>query len=95
MKLREIAERINIKAADYRMGRFQSLRKELKGLSRVSSHKIFTNQTIHEKWAFHLGGRKEMQFNIGLERLDKTQFFRHGVAFSLKTSRTLPDIKIL
>jgi hypothetical protein len=94
MKLSEIAESINIRAADYRMGRFQSLRKELKGLSSVPSHKIFTDQTIHEDWAFHLGGRKEIQFNIGFERLNKDQFFRYGLAFSLETSQTLPDIEI-
>jgi len=96
MKLSEIAERINIRAADYRMGRFQSLRKELKGLSRVPSHRIFANQTMHEEWAFHLGGRKEIQFNIGFEPSDENQFsdknlFRHGLAFSLETSKTLPN----
>jgi hypothetical protein len=95
MRLSEIAERINVRAADYRMGRFQSLRKELKGLSSVPSRKIFTGQTIHEEWAFHLGGRKELQFNIGLEQLDRKRFFRYGVAFSLETSRALPRIEVL
>jgi hypothetical protein len=95
MQVSEIAEEINARSANYRMGSFQSLRKELKGLSGVPSYKIFTNQTIHEEWAFHLGGRKELQFNIGLERRNKVLCFRYGVAFSLETSRTLPDIGIL
>lgn len=95
MKLSEIAEEINAKSSNYRMGSFQSLRKRLKGLSRIPSYKIFTKQTIHDGWAFHLGGRKELQFNIGLEHRDRVPFFRHGIAFSLETSRTLPDIEEL
>jgi hypothetical protein len=95
MQLYEIAERINARSANYRMGNFQSLRKRLKGLSSVPSYKIFTSQTVHEEWAFHLGGRKELQFNIGLEDYDDSLCFRHGVAFSLETSHTLPDVEIL
>lgn len=95
MQLSEIAEEINVRSAGYRMGSFQSLRKKLKDLSSVPSYKIFTGQTIHEEWAFHLGGRKELQFNIGLEHLSEVLFFRHGVAFSLETSHTLPDVGIL
>jgi len=92
MKLSKIADEINAKSANYRMGSFQSLRKKLKGMSRIPSHKIFTKQTIRDEWAFHHGGRKELQFNIGLEHRDRGLLFRHGVAFSLETSRTLPDI---
>jgi hypothetical protein len=95
MKLLEIAESINERAANYCMGRFQSLRKELKGLSRVPSSKIFTDQTIREEWAFHYGGRKEIQFNIGFEPRNNDQFFRHGMAFSLERTQTLPNIEIL
>ena len=95
MRLSEIAEEINVRSASYRMGSLQSLRKKLKGLSRVPSYKIFTGQTIHEEWAFHLGGRTELQFNIGLEHRSEVLFFRHGVAFSMETSHTLPDVGIL
>jgi len=77
------------------MGSFQSLRKKLKALSKVHSHKIFTSQTIDKEWAFHSGGRKELQFNIGLEHRNEALFFRHGVAFSLEPSRTLPNIEVL
>ncbi|KVR40728.1 hypothetical protein WK17_21200 [Burkholderia multivorans] len=36
-----------------------------------------------------------MQFNIGLETIDGGTFVRHGVAFSLEPSQTLPSIDVL
>jgi hypothetical protein len=39
---------------------------------------------------FTLGGRSELQFNIGRDRTDN--MLRHGVAFSFETSRALPTI---
>ncbi len=44
-----------------------------------------------EDWAFHYGGRSEIQYNIGFE----DEGFRFGLAFSLETSQTLPDINLL
>ena len=35
--------------------------------ARRPSSDIFTSHTIHPHWAFHYGGRTELQFNIGLE----------------------------
>lgn len=54
--------------------------------------KIFRDNTISDDgWAFHYGGRKELQFNIGIEE----EGFRYGIAFSLEPSQTLPDVSIL
>lgn len=92
--LRAVAEEINAAAAQYRMGQFQEIRRKVHGLSRVGSHKIFTSQTIHKEWAFHSGGRKEFQFNIGFEG-EQNELLRYGLAFSLETSQTLPDPLIL
>jgi len=92
MKIKEIANEINIQAKKYRIGEFQQLRKQIKGLSRKANSNIFTSETISDEgWAFHYGGRKEIQFNIGIEN-DK---LRYGLAFSLETSRSLPDLSIL
>ena len=92
MNIREIANEINYKSKNYRFGGFQDLRKVIKGLSKKASSKIFTEQTISEEgWAFHYGGRKELQFNIGIEE----EGLRYGIAFSLETSRSLPDLSIL
>jgi hypothetical protein len=81
-----IANEINAAAGEYEMGQFQEIRREIRGLARVKDRRIFTRQTTHENWAFHSGGRTELQFNIG----DDMQWFRYGVAFSLQPSQTLP-----
>ena len=92
--LASIAKEINSNASRYRMGKFQELRKNIHGLARKPTNDIFTSQTIHGEWAFHLGGRKELQYNIGFDDEDNI-WFRYGVAFSLEPSQTLPDIYIL
>lgn len=92
--LKSIAKEINDLSSNYRMGQFQEIRRKILGLSRVKTNEIFTDQTIHDKWAFHSGGRKELQFNIGFEG-DENEWFRYGVAFSLEPSKTLPDPLIL
>lgn len=75
------------------MANFQYLRKELKGLQRPKILKIFSDETIDSKgkWAFHDGGRSEIQYNIGLDEGG----IRYGLAFSLEPSRTLPNPSIL
>lgn len=92
MNIKEIAEKLDELSSDYEIGNLQEIRKNLKNLSRRASSTIFTSNTISEdQWAFHYGGRKELQFNIGFEE----EGLRYGVAFSLETSRTLPDINLL
>lgn len=67
-------------ASNYRFGQLQEIRRELKGLARVS-RTIFRDQTTFEDYAFHYGGRTELQFNIGFEdRYDGEIRLRHGVA---------------
>ncbi len=91
--IRAIAEAINKIAPQYELGNLQSLRKQLKG-KRSRRSKIFdlTKNSVNEDegWAFHTGGREELQFNIGLER--EQGRFRFGVAFSLEPSRSMPNI---
>jgi len=92
MNIREIANKINNESQNFQIGKLQDLRKEIKGLAKKASSMIFTNQTISDDgWAFHYGGRKELQFNIGIENKE----LRYGIAFSLETSRSLPDLSIL
>jgi len=92
MTIKEIADEINAKSKKYRIGNLQLIRKHIKGFSRRPGSKIFTRETISDEgWAFHYGGRKELQFNIGFEN----EGLRYGIAFSLKTSRSLPDLNIL
>jgi hypothetical protein len=87
----KIAHRINECSRGYNIGHLQETRKLLKGLSRRPGSEIFTDASISDEWAFHYGGRKELQFNIGYE----DDCLRYGIAFSLEASQTLPNISLL
>jgi hypothetical protein len=92
MSIYKLAQLINEKSKGHEFGRLQTFRKKIKSLQRKPINRIFSNKSISDRgWAFHSGGRSEMQFNIGLEG-DK---FRYGLAFSLESSRALPDVSIL
>lgn len=90
-----IARALNARAASHAIGQLQAIRKELKGLSRQPTSDIFTSQTIHPHYAFHHGGRTELQFNIGLEEVSGVPEIRHGVAFSFEPGQALPNIDVL
>lgn len=90
--MENIAEVLNRLSQSHSIGALQDIRQKIKGLSRRPSKSIFTTQSIHEGYAFHLGGRSELQFNIGWEKVDGVRRFRHGVAFSLEPSQSLPSI---
>ncbi|MEG3755319.1 hypothetical protein [Psychromonas arctica] len=89
--LGQIAEEINNNANDYNVGNLQALRKNIGSLSRLPSRFLFDQRTVFEEWGWHYGGRKELQFNIGIEG----NLLRYGVAFSLECSQSLPSIDVL
>jgi len=95
MTIKDVALKINELALNYRMSNFQKLRKELKNAKKLASNNIFEPKSIfeHENYAFHYGGRKEIQYNIAFE--GDTEIFRYGIAFSLETSQSLPNIYFL
>lgn len=86
-----IVSELNLRAKTHPIGKLQEIRKDLKGLKRAPAP-IFI---LFEDYAFHIGGRKELQFNVGIERVNGMDELRHGVAFSLKTSRSLPSTNVL
>jgi len=81
---------VNQKASVHEIGSLPKFRMKLKDKKRLPKD-IFPASTTFDHYAFHFGGRKELQFNIGY---DKGQL-RYGVAFSLETNQTLPDIAVL
>jgi hypothetical protein len=89
--IKTIAKNINELSTNYKIGSLQGIRKDLKKLDRQPGEKIFQTSTVFDNWAFHYGGRKELQFNIGIE----PEGIRYGIAFSLKRSQSLQDISIL
>ena len=92
MEIAKAARILNKRAGEYDLGRLQSLREQLRGRPTRTS-KVFSAATTFEDYAFHDGGRHEIQFNIGLETRGEpeSEVFRYGVAFSLETSRAHPD----
>jgi hypothetical protein len=95
LSIYNIALNINNRASRYSIGGLQDIRTELKGLKRRPGSNIFSSRTISDEWAFHNGGRSELQFNIGWEYESGFRELRHGVAFSFETSQTLPSIEVL
>ena len=91
MTIRELAEELNRQSVDFKIGNLQEMRVNLHGLKRTPGRSIFGTQTIQDGYAFHVGGRKELQFNIGFEARNEGEMIRYGVAFSLEPSQTLPS----
>lgn len=89
-----IAKKLNELAPSHPIGKLQDIRTQLKKLSRRPGDKIFSTHTTFDYWAFHHGGRTELQFNIGAEG-DNNDDLRHGVAFSFELSQTLKSIDVL
>ncbi|MBA3312141.1 MAG: hypothetical protein H0T47_02445 [Planctomycetaceae bacterium] len=92
-----IATALNERAQSRPIGRLQAIRKDMKHFSRRPGKTIFSGQTIREDWAFHHGGRAELQFNIGKDggQYGGPRSIRYGVAFSFETSQTLPSLDVL
>jgi len=93
MQIPELAKALNRDSVDFEIGSLQKIRACLRSLKRAPCKGIFKRgQTIHDRYAFHAGGRQELQFNIGLEWRDGVKMIRYGVAFSLQLSQTLPTL---
>lgn len=92
MNINKIANKLNEVAYcnGYRFKFLQQYRKNKTG-KRNFSKKPFSKSSIKEKYAFHTGGRQEIQFNIGFEKVDGKRVFRYGIAFSLEKGRNLLD----
>ena len=92
--IQSLADKLNSKADRYQIGGLQDLRKKLRGLSKRPGNSIFSSKTTFQDFAFHHGGRTELQFNIGFDG-SNGKSLRHGIAFSFETNQTLPDIDVL
>lgn len=94
MDIRQIAQRLNQKAVEegYDIGELPELRKKFLHKKKLPST-IFTYHTIFEEenYAFHHGGRDEIQFNVGEDGIDGESHTRYALCFSLDPSHSLPD----
>jgi hypothetical protein len=91
--LTEIAKTLNDASRNYQFGSLQTIRGRLKG-KQIRSRPPFDPRTVwdSEGFAYHYGGRTELQFNLGVENHRGEDQLRYGVAFSFETSRSLPNI---
>lgn len=90
MNIENITSRIETECQNYRFGLLPKIRSELHQ-QQSTGLPIFRPNTIDnaEGYAFHYGGRRELQFNLGFE--DSGKYLRYGIAFSLEASQTLLD----
>lgn len=92
--LQQMVLEINQRAAVHRIGTVQTLRRSFAN-SRRQPEKRFLNEGDGSTYAFHTGGRHELQFNVGLDQHFFPSGVRYGVAFSFETSmshRTIEDL---
>lgn len=87
--LNELLSTLNKHAADYGFGRLQDIRSARRPLRKRPSRNPF--RSVGGVWAHHIGGRQELQFNVG----DDEGCLRWGIAISLQPSRSLPDVTVL
>jgi hypothetical protein len=96
LSLQEVVTEVNQDALGRPIGELQEWRRIQRGFTRLPSATLFYAKTEKDRhYAFHVGGLSELQFNVGFEEIDGKDLFRHGVAFSLQTTRELPDIEPL
>jgi hypothetical protein len=93
LTLQQVVTEVNEGAHTRGIEDLQDWRRQQRGLTRLPSATLFA-PTLKENrhYAFHFGGLTELQFNVGFEDIKGTTEFRHGVAFSLQTTQTLPEI---
>lgn len=73
---------------------FQSRIAALHGMQRPHTYKIFSGHTVkggNDCYAFHDGGRSDLQLNIGAEKQGDRAIFRYGVGLSLYPNQSQPN----
>lgn len=90
MNIHQLAEKLNTlaKSEKFDIAKLPELRKKYLGKKKLPD-KIFMSKTIFDTkdtYAFHYGGRDEIQFNFGADYLDRNNFTRYAICFSLEPS---------
>jgi hypothetical protein len=104
MMIEEIRGEVNRLAVGRPIGELQSFRKKFRNMTRIPSNVLFGDIRDYDPqkapesqypYIFHVGGRDELQFNIGVDRFGDLENLRVGVAFSFAPSQSYPDIEPL
>ena len=88
----EVAVDIDRESYSYAIGNLQGIRKRLKGSGCQAGSHIFQfhrqSQSIQEgNYAYHWGGRRELQFNVRIHHKADGNYIEYGLAFSLVNVR--------
>jgi hypothetical protein len=93
LTLQEVVTEVNERAQGHPFGSLPEWRKAHKGMKSLPGTPFYSGLKKEDRdYVFHVGGLSELQFNLGFEDVRGVTTFRHGVAFSLKTTRDLPTI---
>src|SRR5436305_1358152 len=94
--VRLLAKEINARGMAHLIGSLQAHRQQLHKRQGIRSNFNLRTTVFEgkEEYAFHWGGRRELQFNIGYEGENRANL-RHAVAFSFKTGRNLSWQQVL
>ena len=83
----EVVEAIDRESCSYAIGNLQGIRKRLRSLGCQAGSDIFQFHRQRDQdrnYAFHWGGRKELQFNIRFIEKHDGNYIEYGLAFSLE-----------
>lgn len=93
MTLKDIVTEVNERAKGHSFGSLPEWRKAHKSMKSLPGTPFYSGLKKEDRsYVFHVGGLSELQFNLGFEDVRGVTTFRHGVAFSLQTTRDLPTI---
>ncbi|MFL6390411.1 MAG: hypothetical protein ACJ71U_23245 [Terriglobales bacterium] len=96
LTLQAVVTEVNERAQGSPFGGLPEWRKAHKGMKILPGTPFYSGLKKEERdYVFHVGGLSELQFNLGFEDVHGVTTFRHGVAFSLQTTRELPTISPL
>jgi hypothetical protein len=95
--IEELARKVDRKAREenYGIADLQHIRAELQDHRKRRAYPsidgdrtcIFGDESIKENYAYHYGGRNELQFNLKIREYDEDRKVRYGVAFRLQPSQ--------
>jgi len=94
LTLIEVVTEVNERSQVHPFGSLPEWRKAHKGMKNLPGTPFYSGLKNEDRdYVFHVGGLSELQFNLGFEDVHSVRTFRHGVAFSLQTTRDLPTIE--
>ena len=92
MNIHQVVHTLNERSVSgqFEFGKLQQIRKDHLGRKKRPCKTPFGMKCTFDKYAFHVGGRRELQFNVGEDKSG----LRWGVAVSLQPGPTLPDVTV-